>query len=132
MDWMRLTSHATDLSGQKGGGLRAVTMEEVKEHSTEFDAWTVLNGRVYNLTPYLHYHPGGVNILLSKGSAGADCTALFQKYHRWVNGAAMLKQCEIGWLQKEPVPGPAPAEEEEEDDDDESPRLEDLRIEEKS
>lgn len=41
------------------------------------------NPQVYNLTPFLHYHPGGVAEIL-KG-AGRDCTALFDKYHPWVN-----------------------------------------------
>ena len=39
--------------------------------------------QVYNLTPFLHYHPGGVPEIM-KG-AGRDCTALFDKYHPWVN-----------------------------------------------
>jgi len=38
---------------------------------------------VYNLTPYLHYHPGGTDILVK--TAGRDATAFFQKYHPWVN-----------------------------------------------
>jgi hypothetical protein len=39
--------------------------------------------QVYNLTPYLQYHPGGVDILVK--TAGKDCTALFNRYHAWVN-----------------------------------------------
>lgn len=39
--------------------------------------------QVYNVTPYLDYHPGGADILLK--TAGKDCTALFNKYHAWVN-----------------------------------------------
>lgn len=118
MDWIRLTQHAKDLAGLKGSRPRAIRMEEVAQHASEFDVWTVLNGRVYNLTPYLHYHPGGIKILLTKGVAGADCTDLFNKYHRWVNGATMLKKCEIGWLASDIAAGPAPAEEDEEAEDD--------------
>lgn len=44
---------------------------------------TFLAMQVYNLTPFLHYHPGGVPEIM-KG-AGRDCTALFDKYHPWVN-----------------------------------------------
>mmetsp|Transcript_23960 Transcript_23960/g.95078 ORF Transcript_23960/g.95078 Transcript_23960/m.95078 type:complete len:207 (-) Transcript_23960:23-643(-) len=98
MDWMRLGSHAKDLAGRKGAPLRAISREELAQHASEYDVWTVLDGRVYNLTPYLHYHPGGVKILLQRGVAGADCTRLFTKYHRWVNGRTMLAKCEIGWL----------------------------------
>lgn len=38
---------------------------------------------MYNITPYLHYHPGGADILLK--AAGRDCTGLFNRYHAWVN-----------------------------------------------
>lgn len=30
--------------------------------------------------------------------AGKDCTALFNKYHQWVNGDSMLAKCQIGVL----------------------------------
>lgn len=39
-------------------------MDEVKQHQTEGSMWTVLKGRVYNLSPYLKFHPGGVRIIL--------------------------------------------------------------------
>lgn len=42
-----------------------------------------LGGQVYNLTPYLQYHPGGADILVK--TAGRDGTALFNRYHPWVN-----------------------------------------------
>jgi hypothetical protein len=38
---------------------------------------------VYNLTPYLQYHPGGADILVK--ASGRDATRLFNKYHPWVN-----------------------------------------------
>lgn len=34
-------------------------MNEVKLHQTEGYMWTVLKGRVYNLSPYMKFHPGG-------------------------------------------------------------------------
>lgn len=40
------------------------------------------SGNVYNITPYLDYHPGGVDEIM-KG-AGIDGTALFQEIHSWV------------------------------------------------
>ena len=30
---------------------------------------------------------------------GKDCTALFDRYHRWVNGGYMLEKCKIGVLE---------------------------------
>lgn len=45
--------------------------------------------QVYNITPYLKFHPGGVADLML--GAGGDCTALFNEYHAWVNGHGMLE-----------------------------------------
>jgi cytochrome b involved in lipid metabolism len=53
------------------------TLEELKQHKTEADAWTAIGGKVYNLTPYLKFHPGGVKDLMR--CAGRDGTKLFSK-----------------------------------------------------
>lgn len=34
-------------------------MEEVKQHRTGDAMWTVFKGRVYNIDPYMKFHPGG-------------------------------------------------------------------------
>jgi cytochrome b involved in lipid metabolism len=84
VDWVRLTQRDPDLAGLQGRPRRRdISPEEVARHCTEADAWTVLRGRVYNITPYLRFHPGGVPLLLKV--AGTDGTALFNKYHAWVN-----------------------------------------------
>jgi cytochrome-b5 reductase len=54
--------------------------------------------QVYNITPYLRYHPGGADILMK--AAGKDGTSLFNKYHPWVNAAALLEKCLVGLLHK--------------------------------
>lgn len=51
------------ISGLKGQSRRRlITMNEVKQHQMEGSMWTVLKGRVYNLSPYLKFHPGGKGI----------------------------------------------------------------------
>lgn len=72
------------------------TIQEVSEHATPNDAWSIFNGKVYNITPYLHYHPGGVKELMR--AAGKDGTDLFMEYHAWVNAELMLEGCLIGFL----------------------------------
>ena len=57
------------------GGLRPITKSEVAQHNSAESLWTILNGKVYDLTMYLDYHPGGVKKLLL--GAGIDCTELF-------------------------------------------------------
>uniref|UniRef100_A0A7S1ZJY9 Cytochrome b5 heme-binding domain-containing protein n=1 Tax=Trieres chinensis TaxID=1514140 RepID=A0A7S1ZJY9_TRICV len=95
-DWTVLLRHARDLAQRKGAPLRPITREEIKEHSSEHDAWISLNGKVYNITPYLAYHPGGINIM--KPCLGRDATALFNKYHRWVNVDGLVGALLLGTL----------------------------------
>jgi hypothetical protein len=64
------------------------------QHNVQSDCWTSYNGKVYNITQYLDYHPGGIPILME--AAGKDCTNLFNKYHRWINIENMLDTCLIG------------------------------------
>lgn len=100
VDWLRLTRTETDIAGLKGAtNRRLITKAEVKQHRSEDDAWTILKGRVYNITRYLKFHPGGVDMLM-KG-AGKDCTALFNKYHSWVNAEYLLEKCLVGYLDVE-------------------------------
>lgn len=52
-------------SGLKGqSNRRLISMNEVKQHRQEGSMWTVLKGRVYNLSPYMRFHPGGMDTLL--------------------------------------------------------------------
>eukprot|EP00249_Psilotum_nudum_P015377 c25294_g1_i1 orf=597-1196(-) len=97
MNWLKLTRTEPDLAGLKGqSSKRLIPMEEVKKHQSEEDAWTVLRGHIYNISPYLKFHPGGKDMLM-KG-AGIDCTSLFNKYHSWVNAEFLLEKCLVGHL----------------------------------
>lgn len=65
-------------------------------------AWSSWHGKVYNITPYLPFHPGGEHELLK--AAGRDGTKLFMDVHPWVNWENMLSSCLIGALvQESPV-----------------------------
>jgi cytochrome b involved in lipid metabolism len=97
MDWMRLTASKADLAGLGGARPRRdLTLADVAAHSSPDDAWMALRGRVYNITPYLRFHPGGADILMK--AAGKDGTALFNKFHAWVNAEFMLERCLVGRL----------------------------------
>ncbi|KAF9154635.1 hypothetical protein BG015_000320 [Linnemannia schmuckeri] len=94
LDWARLTASGKDLRGVDSFG--RYTLEDVKEHKSYDDAWTVLNGKVYNMTAYLPFHPGGEKEIMR--CAGRDGTRLFNLTHKWVNYEYMLKECQVGFL----------------------------------
>jgi len=96
-DWAHLLKISKDPSQRRGAPIRRdISKEEIRLHNDEHDGWVILRGVVYNLTPYLHYHPGGVDIL--KPCLGRDATALFDKYHRWVNIQALIGPLIVGYL----------------------------------
>jgi cytochrome b involved in lipid metabolism len=95
LDWTRLVNSGKDLAGNQGR-LRAITAGEVRQHRKLDDCWMIIKGRVYNVTPYMLFHPGGEKELM-KG-AGKDATKLFDEIHAWVNVEAMLKSCLLGVL----------------------------------
>lgn len=51
---------------------------------------------MYNLTPYMKYHPGGAKILVAV--MGKDGTKMFDRYHPWVNIDFLLSGCLVGRL----------------------------------
>ncbi|XP_015765379.1 PREDICTED: cytochrome b5 reductase 4-like [Acropora digitifera] len=98
MDWIRLGKSARDLAGN-GGIVRPITEEELSQHNTQSDAWICIRGRVYNITPYLEYHPGGIPEIMR--GVGKDGTDLFDETHKWVNAESMLEKCFIGPLKRD-------------------------------
>ncbi|ESO83431.1 hypothetical protein LOTGIDRAFT_133451 [Lottia gigantea] len=95
MDWIRLGRSGQDLTGV-GGQILEVSEEELAKHNTQEDGWLSLRGKVYNVTPYMEYHPGGIDEL--KRGLGKDATQLFDEIHKWVNAESMLEKCLVGKL----------------------------------
>ena len=87
MDWIRFCKSGRDLTCG-GRGRARITWDELVKHNSVDDAWMALRGKVYNISPYLKFHPGGVDELMR--GAGIDGTALFDEYHAWVNDESML------------------------------------------
>ncbi|OSD06653.1 cytochrome b5 [Trametes coccinea BRFM310] len=97
LDWANLKKSGQDLRGTDT--LLRVTPSMLKEHRSKDDAWTAINGKVYNVTHYLPYHPGGDKELMRV--AGRDGTRLFALTHAWVNADLMLDECLVGFLVSE-------------------------------
>ncbi|CCE64195.1 hypothetical protein TPHA_0G03550 [Tetrapisispora phaffii CBS 4417] len=76
-----------------------ISEKMVAEHNTVDDCWCIIKGKVYCITNYFEYHPGGDKILKNFCS-GVDATEQFYKYHAWVNANRVLRTCCIGELAK--------------------------------
>ncbi|CRG96729.1 cytochrome b5-like heme/steroid binding protein, putative [Plasmodium gallinaceum] len=74
-----------------------ITKEEVAKHNKEDDAWIIYKNKVYDITLYLKYHPGGKKILLNQ--SGKDITEFVLKFHPWVNVEEILKHTLIGYIE---------------------------------
>ena len=59
-------------------GLQRVTPSMLKQHNKREDAWIAVHGKVYNMTHYLSYHPGGEKQIMR--AAGRDGTKLFRTF----------------------------------------------------
>lgn len=81
--WNRLLQNNPNLMGHHSDGPKRMGWAEIRKHNSIHDGWVVLRGKVYNISPYLAYHPGGSSIL--ERVLGKDITALYDKYHRWVS-----------------------------------------------
>lgn len=71
------------------------TYEDVAKHASKEDCWTILHGKVYDITQYAKIHPGVGKIYLGKGR---DCTELYNRYHSWVNADEFIGEDWIGML----------------------------------
>lgn len=93
MDWAALT-RSGNLAGV--GTFQRVTPSHLKTMTGRKGkpAWSSWQGKVYNITPYLPFHPGGEAELMK--AAGRDGTKLFMDVHPWVNWENMLGSCLVG------------------------------------
>ncbi|KAF6816334.1 Cytochrome b5 reductase 4 [Colletotrichum musicola] len=102
LDWARISGPNADLRNlPPSTPYLKVTPSMLKKMTGRKgkDAWMALGGRVYNITPYLPYHPAGEPELLR--GAGRDATKLFGEVHPWVNYETMLAACLVGVLVEE-------------------------------
>lgn len=80
---------------------RLITLEEVRAHNDlTKDGWVIFENKVYSISRYAAYHPGGYYVLASV--VGDDCTAQFKELHPWIQGHAMLKDYLVGEIESTP------------------------------
>eukprot|EP00160_Parvularia_atlantis_P015967 Unigene4834_Nuclearia_a/m.14782 Unigene4834_Nuclearia_a/g.14782 ORF Unigene4834_Nuclearia_a/g.14782 Unigene4834_Nuclearia_a/m.14782 type:complete len:441 (+) Unigene4834_Nuclearia_a:492-1814(+) len=83
------------------GAARSYTWAEIAKHRTQGDCWIVVRGKVYDVTQWMHRHPGGRDVLLC--AAGRDVTNVFDSYHQLAT-EKMLHKFEVGVLATNELP----------------------------
>lgn len=77
-DDKEITPASTNSSSSSGSNSQLAgppTKDQVALHNKKDDCWTIVSGKVYNITEYVSSHPGGNEILRA---CGIDGTSLFE------------------------------------------------------
>lgn len=82
------------MEGNKAAVQRPITVEEVAQHNKRSDCWIILSGKVYDVTTYLPYHPGGKSVLAQ--CAGRDASKEYAEAHPWVNFEQLISKLCLG------------------------------------
>ncbi len=91
----------TTYSGATSQAKNVFEISEVVLHNNEADGyWMVLDGKVYDLSQFVHLHAGGMRILAN--NAGIDATRAYQSVQHHLNSEvdALLGMYEIGRMRR--------------------------------
>ncbi|CAJ1976020.1 unnamed protein product [Sphenostylis stenocarpa] len=81
---------------------KTLTFEEVSKHNHKKDCWIIVNGKVYDITPFLDDHPGGDEVLLT--STAKDATIDFEDVGHSDSAIEMMEKYFIGKLDTSTLP----------------------------
>lgn len=94
---------STMIPGAAFAAGKSYTLAQVKAHKSASSCWSVVNGKVYSLTPWIKRHPGGGGVI--KSMCGRDATAAFKAQHGLIGRAAtQLAAFRIGAVKKTASP----------------------------
>ena len=82
-------------------GYRPLRLSEIARHNNAANGyWIVIDDEVYDMTEFVHLHPGGDTLILN--CAGSDATREYQtiRHHKDPGIQAMLSMYKIGYVEK--------------------------------
>ena len=87
-----VTEIAKEVPMTKEGLDRIITIDELRKHDNKDSPWFVLNGEVYDGTPFMKEHPGGAQSIIS--AAGLDSSDEFMAIRKF----SIFMSCIYGQL----------------------------------
>lgn len=76
------------------------TLKEVHKHKKKGDMWIIIDDKIYDISKFLKYHPGGKKILFK--NAGKDVSTNFpiinSHIHNWNSIQQQLQGMFIGYV----------------------------------
>ncbi|XP_065210670.1 cytochrome b5 isoform X1 [Planococcus citri] len=75
-------------------------VKEVSNHNSRESLWLIIHGSVYDVTKFLHEHPGGEEVFLD--AAGNDATECFDAIGHTTEAKSLMKKFKIGEISKHP------------------------------
>ncbi|XP_078439957.1 cytochrome b5 [Wolffia australiana] len=78
------------------------TFEEVSKHKDAKDCWLIIDGKVYDVTPFMDDHPGGDEVLLA--ATGKDATNDFEDVGHSDAARDEMQKFFIGHIDSSTVP----------------------------
>lgn len=81
--WMKPSRDPLEDIGHEGSvPNKQFTRQEIEKHNKDDDCWIVVNGKVYDSTSVLDWHPGGkAAIMTHAGKVHVDTTEEFESVH---------------------------------------------------
>lgn len=85
----------------------SISLAEVQVHNTASNCWSIVDGKVYDLTNWVNAHPGGKAVITAM--CGVDATTAFHNMHGVSgNPTATLATFQVGVLAAAPSGTPTP------------------------
>ena len=92
-------SQTREIQSSTLDSIKSFTMTEVEKRNSKESCWSVIRGKVYDLTNWIDKHPGGLDKILN--ICGKDGTEIFEKVHGGKEKPEnILKNFEIGVLKE--------------------------------
>ncbi|TKY64123.1 Cytochrome b5 isoform E [Spatholobus suberectus] len=85
-----------------GSNTKTFTFEEVTKHNHRKDCWIIINGKVYDVTPFLDDHPGGDEVLVT--AAEKDATTDFEDVGHSDSAIEMMQTYYVGKVDTTTLP----------------------------